>query len=226
MDDVTQRFVNRINNLIDKIEPLLATKYRSDYSDWVKSEPYTGFYTQAVSTVIDIVGLEHSYTKKINTPHFSVKHTLDNVTSIRGVLTVLKEDLENGYLTTASEIAHAELFSNFSESAKHLLVAGYKDAAAVIIGSVLEEHLRQLSIKNGIKTTFCDSHGNYKPKKASQINEDLCKGSVYLLTKQKQITAWLDLRNNAAHAHYSMYKSHDVDLMIQGIEFFVAQFPA
>lgn len=226
MDALTQKFVARLKNLIDKVEPLLATKHGTYPSDYVQDELYSGFFAQAVSTIIDIVGSDHPYAIKINTPYFSVKNVPENVKSIRGVLTVLKEDLENGYLVTAMEIAHAELFSNFAESAAYLLEAGYKDAAAVIIGSVLEEHLRQLAAKNGLDTTFLDPKGNQKPKKASQMNDDLCKNGVYLLTQQKQITAWLDLRNNAAHAHYSVYKDTDVDLMIKGVGFFLAQFPA
>ncbi len=34
--------------------------------------------------------------------------------------------------------------------AEYLLKEGYKDPAAVITGSTLEEHLRKLCIKNGI----------------------------------------------------------------------------
>jgi hypothetical protein len=36
--------------------------------------------------------------------------------------------------------------------AEHLLDEHYKDVAEVIIGSVLEEHLRQLAVTKGIAT--------------------------------------------------------------------------
>ena len=39
---------------------------------------------------------------------------------------------------------HAELFADFLEMADYLLSEGYKDPAAVLGGSMLEEHLRQL----------------------------------------------------------------------------------
>lgn len=42
----------------------------------------------------------------------------------------------------------------------------------------------------------------------------------------KQITAWLDLRNNAAHGKYDKYSIEEVKLMIAGIRNFLLAFPA
>ena len=38
---------------------------------------------------------------------------------------------------------------------------------------------------------------------------------------QKQITAWLDLRNNAAHGKYSEYTQEQVSLLLQGVMDFI-----
>lgn len=140
---------------------------------------------------------------------------------ITGVLTALREAYASGYLTTVSELIHADLFSNFIEMAEYLLSEGYKDPAAVIIGSTLEEHLRQLCVKNGLPTT---SGG--KPKKAGQLNADLANASVYSRLDLKSITSWLDLRNNAAHGKYGEYTKEQVQLMIQSIQDFMTRNPA
>ena len=105
--------------------------------------------------------------------------------------------------------------------AEHLLSEGYKDAAAVIIGSTLEEHLRKLCVKNGIPLDAAE-----RPKKADALNAELAVQSVYSKLDQKSITAWLDLRNKAAHGKYGEYSKEQVGLLIQGVRDFMARLPA
>lgn len=42
----------------------------------------------------------------------------------------------------------------------------------------------------------------------------------------QQVTAWLDIRNNAAHGNYLEYTENDVGLMIKGVNSFIATKPA
>jgi hypothetical protein len=140
---------------------------------------------------------------------------------VAGVLIALRAAYASGYLTTISELIHADLFSDFIQMAEYLLSEGYKDPAAVIIGSVLEEHLRQLCVKNGLPTT-----AGVKPKKADQLNGDLANASVYSKLDLKAVISWLDLRNKAAHGKYGDYSKEQVQLMIQGIQDFMTRNPA
>jgi hypothetical protein len=147
--------------------------------------------------------------------------TGSSVRGVTGVLTALREAYASGYLATVSELIHADLFSDFIEMAEHLLSEGYKDPAAVVVGSTLEEHLRQLCVKSGLPTT-----AGGKPKKADQLNADLANASVCSKLDLKSITSWLDLRNKAAHGKYSEYTKEQVQLMIQGIQDFMTRNPA
>jgi hypothetical protein len=61
-----------------------------------------------------------------------------------GILRALRAAYAGGYLKTLEDLVAADLFTDFLEAAEHLLDSGYKDAAAVIAGAVLEEHLRKL----------------------------------------------------------------------------------
>ncbi|MGO9338427.1 MAG: hypothetical protein ACLPH3_23530 [Terracidiphilus sp.] len=140
---------------------------------------------------------------------------------IAGVLTALRDAYALGYLTTVSELIHADLFSDFIEMAEYLMSEGYKDPAAVIVGSVLEEHLRQLCAKSGLPTT-----AGGKSKKADKLNADLANASVYSKLDLKSITSWLDLRNKAAHGKYSEYTKEQVQLLIQSIQDFMTRNPA
>ena len=108
--------------------------------------------------------------------------------------------------------------------ATHLLSEGYKDAAAVIAGSTLEEHLRQLAGKHSVTTEHAQK-GRTVPKKADRLNADLAKAAAYKKLDHKNITSWLNLRNDAAHGQYEEYSQVQVELMVQGIRDFLARVP-
>lgn len=116
----------------------------------------------------------------------------------------------------------AELFSDFLDMAEHLLETGYKDPAAVMVGSVLEEHLRQLCQRHGVASEDIKD-GDHVPKKADRLNSELAKGDAYTKLDQKLITAWLDLRNKAAHGKYMEYNDDQVRQMLFGVTEFMAR---
>ena len=106
--------------------------------------------------------------------------------------------------------------------AEYLLKEGYKDPAAVMIGSVLEEHLRQLCFRNSIPIEIIKD-GKTNPKKADLINSELASVNVYNKLDQKSITSWLDLRNKAAHGKYLEYTKEQVEIMYQGVTNFISR---
>jgi hypothetical protein len=70
--------------------------------------------------------------------------------------------------------------------ASELHEKGYKDPAAVIAGSVLEEHLRKLATKHEIMV----EKPSGEPKKADALNADLTREELYSKLEQKNVTAW------------------------------------
>ncbi|MBN4054963.1 hypothetical protein JYT15_00480 [Acidimicrobium ferrooxidans] len=144
---------------------------------------------------------------------------------LRGVLEALREDVRAGYLVSLAELIHADLFTDFIEMAEHLCGSGYKDAAAVVCGTALESHLRHLCHKKGIDTVHTTSKGP-RPVKADKMNSDLAGARVYSKLDQKSVTAWLDLRNKAAHGEYTEYSVDQVVLLMNGVRDFMARHPA
>ncbi len=142
-----------------------------------------------------------------------------------GSLDALYLDLKQDYLKSISELIHGDIFSDYLDMSQHLLKEGYKDASAVIGGSTLEEHLRKLCEKNEIKIEVSTSK-EIKPKKAELMNADLTKAGVYSKTQQKQVTAWLGIRNDSAHGHYEIYTTEEVKLMLLGLRGFFVNYPA
>jgi hypothetical protein len=148
-------------------------------------------------------------------------HNAVTLPVLLGVILALRADYEAGYLLSFQELVHAEVFADFLEMASYLNSEGYKDPAAVLVGGVLEDHLRQLCRKNNVPI---DQNG--KARKADALNSDLAKNGVYPVLDQKNVTAWLDLRNKAAHGKYIEYTKDQVALMIQAVQHFLTRHPA
>jgi hypothetical protein len=91
----------------------------------------------------------------------------------------------------------------------------------VIAGSVLEQHLRELCIKNQIAV---ETNGRFK--KADSLNAELSNKAIYSKLDQKNVGSWLGLRNAAAHGNYSEYTEQQARLMIDAVQDFIARHPA
>jgi hypothetical protein len=131
----------------------------------------------------------------------------------RGVFQAAKEDYEGGYLFSIRALVKAEVLDDALEQATQLLHAGYKDPACVLAGVALEITLKEMCTRENI------THG-----KLDRMNVELCKAGTYNMAKQKQITAWADLRNKAAHGEWTVYSGADVDDFIKGVNRFIADY--
>lgn len=147
---------------------------------------------------------------------------LQDLAEVVGILRALQRDLSEDLVGEFEELIHAEVFGNFLEMAEYLLESGYKDPAAVMVGGVLEEHLRKLAIKNSIPVIGASG----SPKKADTLNTEMMVAGIFSKLEQKNIIAWLDLRNKAAHGHYGEYIKEQVEAMLQGVRSFISRFQA
>jgi hypothetical protein len=141
---------------------------------------------------------------------------------VAAALAAFRSDVEGGYLKTLAELIHADVFADLLGMATELQEKGYKDAAAVIAGSILEEHLRKLADSSGIAPTKSDG----SPLKASVLNADLAKAEIYNKLEEKAVTAWLGLRNSAAHGKYDEFDETQVANLIRDIRDFMIRHPA
>ena len=130
------------------------------------------------------------------------------------------EDLKGGNFFEAKLLIEAEVFGDLLEQAEELQNAGYKDAAAVLAGGVLEKHMRSMCLTRGISTL----KPNGKHKMMNDMNDELAKDGAYNALKKKQVTAWADLRNKAAHGNFSEYTASDVDAFLRDVTDFCANF--
>ena len=140
-------------------------------------------------------------------------------TQMVGIARAVQHDIKNGLLVDLRTLVQAEIFADFLEMGEYLLNGGYKDAAAVIIGAVLEDGLRKLTSRHRLPLTGQDG----KALTIDPLNSQLVKANTYSKLTQKQITTWAHLRNKAAHGQFGDYTAEQVQMMLTFVQAFAAE---
>ena len=218
----TDDLIKEAERLIQLGNDVLATEIiDAHHTVWVSPELFGEFRSSSTSYLRKVFGENHPYYREFNE---KLTSSLKSLTKWGiGIIKAAKNEIESGWLSSLKGIVASEVFSGFLEMAEYLLTEGYKDASAVMVGSVLEQHLRELSVRNAIETTRDDKTGKVLPLKADSLNTELAKKGVYGKLDQKNITAWLDLRNKAAHGAYEQYNAEQVRMMCVAVSEFVAR---
>ena len=141
-------------------------------------------------------------------------------------LKALREDFEKGYLEDLTPQIEAEIASDYLGQAESLLAEGQPGKydhvpAAVLAGAVLEKALRKLCDNQQHPLPTVDN--NSKPLMLNRLIPDLKKAGAYNEAMAKQLLAWADIRNHAAHGRFDQFTREQVGLMVQGIGHFLAQ---
>ncbi|EPJ44575.1 MAG: hypothetical protein OFPII_33610 [Osedax symbiont Rs1] len=211
----------RIEQLLEQSTGVLSTKKYNQYGgDFVDSGALSGLRASVLSFIAMVYGKDHSHYSEFDAA--TNKNFESNAKQGNAIIHSIQNEIEGGWVFSVKQLISAEIFSDFLEMAEHLLSQGYKDPAAVMIGSVLEENLRQLCSNNEIDIEL-EKDEKFISKKADRLNSDLAKAEIYTKLDQKAVTMWLDLRNKAAHGKYDEYTKEQVELMSQGVTEFLAR---
>ena len=136
------------------------------------------------------------------------------IEKITGALVGIKSDYEGGYFADLRSNIRSEVEADFLGQALRLLEEKLKDSAAMLIGAVLEDILRQL----------CQKHKIHDGDGIEKMNIPLRTAGVYGLPQQQQVTAWAAIRNKAAHGRFSEYTIEEIRLMHQGVSEFIIKY--
>ena len=213
-----QNLLEKINFLLEKGQTITQNYIGQGYERHAPTVLFSEFKSACLFFISNVFGKESVYYQQFKTEVRDINYYY--VESAIGILNAIKTEIESGWLISFKKLVEADVFCDFLEMAEYLLEEKYKDAAAVMIGSVLEEHLRSLCVENSV-SLFDESNEKQIPKKASRLNDDLAKKGVYNKLTQKNVTSWLDLRNNAAHGKYGEYDLDQVHFMFQGVSHFL-----
>jgi hypothetical protein len=212
--------LQQIDDALEEFNELRKTSKYSDCSD--KPDSSVAMVVARLASTLDRLSPKGSYHKN-NLEQISARqgHPTNIIALLVGALLALRREYELGHLQSFQELVHADTFAGLIEMADYLQQQGFKDAAAVIAGSVLEQHLRELGIKNQVGI---EANGIYK--KSEVLNAELCSVGIYNKLDQKNVTSWLGLRNSAAHGNYTNYTQQQARLMIDAIQDFMTRHPA
>lgn len=137
----------------------------------------------------------------------------------------LKDDFQKGFLGDLGLEIEAAIVADYMGQAEQLLAEGQPGKydyvpAAVLAGAVLEKSLRTLCDKQSPSISTVNDKG--KPLTLTPLIEALKKNNLFNELTAKQLRAWADIRNSAAHGNFDEFNRSQVDLMIQGINNFLA----
>ncbi|MHC4405413.1 MAG: hypothetical protein ACYTG0_37680 [Planctomycetota bacterium] len=189
-------------------------------SDTAESE-FREFTTAARAAVARIAGKESEYyslpeglpvqlrAAPIKLPSY--------LAAFQGVLAALRKAVDQGLLESLESRLRANVHDDFLEQSRSLLSAGYHVGAMVLIGAVLEDHLRKLCVARGLSWS---GNGNL-----SKYN-DLLRDNAYDQPVWRRIQAIGDVRNLAAHGEFAKVKVDDVEDAHKAVGRYLADYPS
>lgn len=209
--------IRRFGELNTKAESVLAAKVVDFVSAEgeryckVPSDMYKEWATNVLNLLHRTFGESSIHYKNLAEHYSKFGGWLSDFNDSFGIFRAAKEDFEGGYLFNIRTLAKAEVLSDAISQAQELLASEYKDPACILARVALESALKDLASRYGV------SEG-----KLDRMNADLTKAGAYNMAKQKQITAWAEIGNKAAHGEWSQYTAQDASAMVAGVEALVA----
>ncbi|MBI5932402.1 MAG: HEPN domain-containing protein [Chloroflexi bacterium] len=212
-----------------KIDKLIETRFRTLFEqipyvlgeenneEFVKIREFTSWGMSALSLIGRVFGEDSLQYSRFNDEY---QNAIDGefISSqiCIGILESAHNDYTSGYLFNVRTLVKAELGDDVLGQALSLLESGQKDIACFLVGVALELAIKDLCDRKGI--TYNDK------SKADQLNIELRKADVYNESLRKQITAWLALRNHAAHGEWDQYSFADVESLKLGVQRFIGEY--
>lgn len=212
-----QKLSDRFEQLLADLPAIEATiqHRRGDFGDYKTMDDQAAltWTVKAKSLLIAACGDESQHFKEFTKAEelHGYESRPDALMRMKAVFVAAKDDYQGGYLTSLKNLVQADVFESELQQASELLSSGYKLAAAVISGVVLETALRDLCAREGMPAGKLD-----------KMNADLTKAGIYNKLQQKRITALADIRNSAAHGKPDEFTESDVESMIRDVEQFLA----
>lgn len=215
----SKQVVAQIDTLLDEFDRARRASSHDDLSGGLPKNELMAIRTRLNAGIRRLAPSGSSYIEDLKTV---TGHDGSMIVGYAGILEAMKMDYQAGYLQRVEELVHAQVFDDFLEMANELLTKGYKDPAAVVSGSVLEEHIRKLANNAGV--ALLDT--NAKPRKFDQLIIDLVKTGAFSEPQRKILTGWYAQRNEAAHGNYQNVVADEVRRMIEGIRDFMVRVPS
>jgi hypothetical protein len=195
---VKEDALRELDRLLTESEDLVASfkQFQNDPFDLRSGLPEPilwRFYTSCVTAICRFAGRESEYGLLISKPDsnrlFCERSLLEQLV---GVLMSLRDAVDCDLLGGMERRVRSNTYADFLTQAEELLKAqpSYHVAAMVLIGGVLEDHLRKLCEKHNVQ---------WKGREGMSAYNDALKETAYPQLTWRRIQAVADQRNAAAH---------------------------
>lgn len=235
-----QKYLNRLNELIENGQQIPVTnktipgrqnRFTGDVgpSRQVTNVGWPEFVEWRTNcvTLLDNIIPSNSLHRSTADQFQSLKNKTDTLAFGISFLKSIRNDFENEYLGNLYLEVEAELSADYLGQAESLLKEGVSGKyehipAAVLAGAVLEKNLKTICQQQNPPLAIVSEKG--KPLMLNALIDALKKRSIFNEVVAKQLRAWVDIRNSAAHGEFENFTKEQVGLMLIGIQSFVSNY--
>lgn len=212
MDKRAKAFIDKLDDLLSRIDPLKSTWWSSNMGGGFKDTvAFEALYTEAISLLASVYGTGHPHYQRII--HFYNEGHLRALEQTQGVLLGTKSNLESGLLDDLRSKVLIDIKSDFLETARGLLEEGKKDPAAVLACIVLEDSLKRLAQKFNLKEA--------QDKEMNVTAGLLLSAGVIEKSTNQSIQNFKNLRNASLHAQWAQVSAESVGLLLAFLPMFI-----
>ncbi len=186
----------KIDAVIGMGEKVLATETKGfQQQTFVDEQKFHDFRISGISLLSRIFGNNNQHYQCFKTEVTSpgTSRTKRGL----GILSAARTELQGDWVETTRASITSEILAEFLTMAKIHIETGNLNSAAILIGAVIEKHLRNLCLANGISPTN-EQLQSATLKKAAQLTGEAYKKNLYNRRQHKKILSWLELCNIAA----------------------------
>jgi hypothetical protein len=197
----------KFKELIDKAKRC-CEEWRASSDNTISGDLYWEIRTSGLNLLARLTSGESFYVRELR--------DMDRLNPfvMKGILEAALVDFTQGFMADNKLLISAEVFADFLVQAEVLLENDYKDAAAVIIRSVLEDGLRRVC---GAKKLQTNARAGIH-----DLAESLLKANAITSVQFKEIEAKKEIGNRAAHGKFSEYTKQDVVAFHEFVQRFLA----
>lgn len=213
-----QKYIERLKEL--KIEGELVAKLEQPTTKNPNlltirdSFRLNNFYSSVENNLMNLLGIENPHYKNFKKIQETEKLFYSNIVlSVCGIIQSILTDYEKGTLYKFDFLISGNIFDSILEQATELNENNFKDAAAVMVRTVVESSLKKLAISNEIN-----------PKNtAANLNTKLKDKNIYDKVQHSEIQSWLHLGNYAAHGEFDKYDKSKISKLIDDVKIFITE---
>ena len=224
--DIKKKLLDQFHKLIADGKELLDGKFPYAWALEVDRSRYVLWRTQVINLLERVLPAKSTLRKRVGV-FLELRNSAPNADEILSTLTATESDFDNGMFDDIEKQIEASISVNYLGQAEMLVrdsdnISNSHIPAAVLAGVVLEKNLRTLCLKNNPQISLKKAGG--KDKTLNSLINDLKATSVLNEIYAKQLRAWADIRNAAAHGRFTEFSKEQVAAMIEGINQFLLNY--